>query len=226
MMGIPVPTRLAVHHIQGLKNELSDYLSRNSFDERHGAIFRRNGKRRVRQDGLQLDLFMKTTQPQKKSGKEELLKDYAASMKQLQPGQVKLIAGEKWAMTKDALYKEVRVCVPDSHLEETLRWSHTVNGHPAVQRSLWFFDRHFDCNKNESQRKRLMTEVTKDCHCILGKPNSPFDRGEMGNLPIPHMVNSVVSPRILWGPKIPKPATVRNTTFFVKLYHKEHIFRS
>ena len=25
--------------------------------------------------------------------------------------------------------------------------------------------------------------------------------------------------------KIPKPATVRNTTFFVKLYHKEHIFR-
>ena len=34
------------------------------------------------------------------------------------------------------------------------------------------------------------------------------------------------SPRMLWGPKIPKPATVRNTTFFVKLYHKEHIFRS
>ena len=33
-------------------------------------------------------------------------------------------------------------------------------------------------------------------------------------------------PRILWGPKIPKPATVRNTTFFVKSYHKEHIFRS
>ena len=35
-----------------------------------------------------------------------------------------------------------------------------------------------------------------------------------------------LTPRILWGPKIPKPATVRNTTFFVKLYHKEHIFRS
>ena len=33
-------------------------------------------------------------------------------------------------------------------------------------------------------------------------------------------------PRILWGRKSPKPATVRNTTFFVNLYHKEHIFRS
>ena len=35
-----------------------------------------------------------------------------------------------------------------------------------------------------------------------------------------------VSPRILWSPKIPKPATVRNTTFFVNFYHKEHIFQS
>ena len=62
---------------------------------------------------VQLNLFMKTTQPQKKWGKEELLKDYAAIMKQLQPGQVKLIAGEQWAMTKDALYKEDQVCVPE-----------------------------------------------------------------------------------------------------------------
>ena len=34
------------------------------------------------------------------------------------------------------------------------------------------------------------------------------------------------APRILWGPKIPKPATGKKTTFFVKLYHKELIFRS
>ena len=58
-----------------------------------------------------------------------------------------------------------------------------------MQRSLSFFDRHFHCNKNEAEKKKLMTAVTKDCHCILGKPNC---RGEMGNLPITHMVNSVV----------------------------------
>ena len=184
--------RLAVHHIQGLKNELSDYLSRNSFDERLGQSSEEMAEDAFAKMDVQLDLFMKTTQPQNKWGKEELLKDYAAIMKQLQPGQVKLIADEQWAMTKDALYKEDRVCVPESHLEETLRWRHTVNGHPAVQRSLWFFDRHFHCNKNESEKKRSMTEVTKDCHCILGKHNSQVDRGEMGNLPIPHMVNSVV----------------------------------
>ena len=95
-------------------------------------------------------------------------------------------------MTKNALSKEDRVCVPESHLEETLRWCRTINGHPAVQRSLWFFDCHFDCNKNESGKKKLMTAVTKECHCLLRKPNSQVDRGEMGNLPIPHMVNSVL----------------------------------
>ena len=176
--------QIAVRHIQGLKSELSDYLSRNSFDERFGQSSSEMAKDAFAKMDVQLDLFMKTTQPQNKWEKEELLKDYAAIMKQLQPGQVKLIAGEQWAMAKDALCKEDRVCVPESHLEETLRWSHTVNGHPAGQRSLWFFDRHFHCNKNESEKKRLMTEVTKDCHCILGKPNSQVDRGERGNLPI------------------------------------------
>ena len=37
-----------------------------------------------------------------------------------------------------------------------------------------------------------MTAMTKECHCILEKHISQVDRGEMGDLPIPHMVNSVV----------------------------------
>ena len=111
--------RLDVHHNQGLKNELSDYLSCNSFDERLGQSFEEMAKDAFAKMDVQLDLFMKTTRPQKKWGKEEPLKDYAAIMKQLQPGQVKLIAGKHWAMTKDVLYKEDRVCVPESHLKET-----------------------------------------------------------------------------------------------------------
>ena len=38
--------------------------------------------------------------------------------------------------------------------------------------------------------------------------------------------SQALSPRILWGPNIPKPATGENTIFFVKLYHKELTFRS
>ena len=184
--------RLAVHKIQGLKNELSNYLSRNSLNESLGQSSVEMAKDTFAKMDMQLDLFTKTTQPQKKWGKEELLKDYAAFVRQLEPGQVKLIAGEQLATKKDAPYKEDRVCVPESHLEEMLRWCHTVNGHPAVQRSLWFFDRHFHRNKNESEKRKRMTAVRKDCHCILGKPRSQLDRGELGNLPIPHMVNSVV----------------------------------
>ena len=44
--------------------------------------------------------------------------------------------------------------------------------------------------------------------------------------PLLQPLHSWLTPRILWGPKIPKPATVRNATFFVKLYHKEDFSRS
>ena len=94
------------------------------------------GKRHVAKTDVQLDLLMKTTQQQSQCGKEELYEHYATIMKQLQPGQVKVIAGEQWATTKDALYKEDRVRVPESHLKEILQWCHTVKHHPAVQRSL------------------------------------------------------------------------------------------
>ena len=56
---------------------------------------------------------------------------------------------------------------------------------------------------------------------FLGTPLLHFN-----SLIDPSLSRNPDTPRILWGPKIPKPATVRNTTFFVKLYHKEHIFRS
>ena len=110
MVGIPIQTMTSRSHIQGLKNELSDYLSRNSFDERLGLSSAEMAKDALAKMDVQLDLFMKTTQPQKTWGKEEPLNDYAAIMKQLQPGQVKLIAGAQWAMTYDALYNEDRVC--------------------------------------------------------------------------------------------------------------------
>ena len=65
---------------------------------------------------------------------------------------------------------------PIANKDYDVRWCHSVDGHPAVQRSLRFFDRHFHCNKNESEKNKLMTAVMKDCHCILGKPNSQVDR--------------------------------------------------
>ena len=69
--------RLAVHHIQGLKNELSDYLSRNSLDERLGQSSEEMAKDAFAKMDVQLDLFIKTSRPQKKWEKEELLEDYA-----------------------------------------------------------------------------------------------------------------------------------------------------
>ena len=64
-------------------------------DERLGQSSEEMAKDAFAKRDVQLDLFMKTTQPQKKWGKEELLKDYAAIIKPVQPGHVKLIAGKQ-----------------------------------------------------------------------------------------------------------------------------------
>ena len=163
--------RLTVHHIQGLGNELSNELGRNSFDDRLGQSSEELARDALAKIDVQLDLFMKTTQPQRKWGKGDLSKYYAETMKQLQLRQVQMIAGEQWAMMKDALYKGDQVYVPESHLEETLPWCHTgCTKIPVVLRPPL------------QLQTKLMTAVTKDCHCMLGKPNSKVVREEVGNL--------------------------------------------
>ena len=70
------------------------------------------------------------------------------------------------------MYKEDRVCVPESHVEETLRWCQTVHAHPAVQRSLWLLGRQLHCKRKKSEKEKPMTAVPKNCHCIFGEANT------------------------------------------------------
>ena len=120
MVGVPVPNT-ASRSSHPRTQERAKWLPEPQLIRRTlGTFIRGTGKNAFAKMDVQLDLFMMTTQPQRKWGKEELLKDYAAILKQRQPGQVKLIAGEQWAMMNDALYKEDRVCVPESHPEERL----------------------------------------------------------------------------------------------------------
>ena len=53
--------QLAVHHMQGLNNELSNYLSRNSFDKPLGQSSEEMAKDVFAKMDVQLHLFMKTT---------------------------------------------------------------------------------------------------------------------------------------------------------------------
>ena len=78
-----------------------------------------------------------------------------------------------------------------------------------------------------AQERRVREEekaVARGAHRVLPDPEGDtFPTDVEGRSP---SGKGAGTPRTLWGPKNPKQATVRNTTFFVKLYHKEDIFRS
>ena len=52
--------RLTVHHIPGIKNELSDYISRNNFDAPIGESSEALTKEAFQRMDVQLDLSMRT----------------------------------------------------------------------------------------------------------------------------------------------------------------------
>ena len=55
--------RLSVHHIQGVKNECADYISRNNFDEMIGATFEELVKEAFSRMEVHLDLIMTMIRP-------------------------------------------------------------------------------------------------------------------------------------------------------------------
>ena len=52
--------RLTVHHIQGIKNEMADYISRNNFDALLGERSEALAKAAFQRMDVQLDLSMRT----------------------------------------------------------------------------------------------------------------------------------------------------------------------
>ena len=52
--------RLTVHHIQGIKNEMADYISRNNFDALLGESSEALAKEAFQRMDVQLDLSMRT----------------------------------------------------------------------------------------------------------------------------------------------------------------------
>ena len=107
--------RLTVHHIPGKKNELSDYISRNSFDALIGESSEALARKALQRMDVQLDLSMRT------AGILEgwSLTDYQSEYKKilqtlgtgLEPG---VIDGHQWYENNQYLFYEDRILVPEA----------------------------------------------------------------------------------------------------------------
>ena len=73
-----------------------------------------------------------------------------------------------------------------------LEWAHKTDGHPGVERTLWFFQKYFFAKSSDASLKKILSKIIAECPCTKAKANTAADRGEVRNLPIPNEMNSIL----------------------------------
>ena len=76
--------RLTVHHIQGVKNQCADYISRNNFDALIGAWSEALAKEAFSREDVHLDLNMTMIRPLDGLQQSEYLKEFGDIYKRLE----------------------------------------------------------------------------------------------------------------------------------------------
>ena len=183
--------RLATFHIRGIKNELCDYLSRNRFDSLVGADTEMMAQEAFAKMDQHLVLFTRKEKLMSWSMKD-LTADYSDILDQLTIGSSKILDGVQWSRTSTHLFREDLICVPKDYEETMLEWAHKTNGHPGVERTLWFFQKYFFAKSSYASLKKILSKIIAECPCTKAKANTAADRGEVRNLPIPNQMNSIL----------------------------------
>ena len=113
--------QLPVHHIQGVKNECADLISRNNFDDSIGARSEELAKKAFSRMDVHLDLNMTMIRPLDGLQQVEYLKDFGDIYKRrekcLEPI---LVNQEQWKRDKTYLWHEDRIVVPSDRIPALL----------------------------------------------------------------------------------------------------------
>ena len=122
-----------------------------------------------------------------------ILPEYLQEWNALSPGKASLIDGQMFWRDDKKLYIEKKLVVPQKKLKEVIHWCHEINGHPGVERTLWFLLSQFQTKIPRNELQNLIQEIISPCQiCVEAKPNVASDRGLVGALPIPLMVNEII----------------------------------
>ena len=132
--------RLTVHHIPGIKNELSDYTSRNNFDALIGESSEALAKEAFQRMDVQLDLSMRTAGILEGWSLTDYQSEYKEILQTLRTGlEPRVMNGHQWYKNSQYLFYEDRIVVPEARLDGCLQWSHLSSGHTGANRSVDFF---------------------------------------------------------------------------------------
>ena len=177
--------RLTVHHIQGIKNEMADYIPCNNLDALLGASSEALAKEAFQRMDIQLDLSMRN------AGVLEgwSLRDYHAEYKCVlcSPSdglEARLIDGDRWYKENQYLYHEHRIVLPEARLDGCLQWAHLNSGHTGCNRSVDVFRERFYSAITCADLRARMQSIVDSCGCHASKQSDSRDRALISSLPI------------------------------------------
>ena len=185
--------RLTVHHIQGIKNEMADYISRNSFDALLGESSEALAKEAFQCMDIQLDLSMRTGGVLEGWSLRDYHAEYKCVLNSLSDGlEARMIDGDRWYKDNQHLYYEDRIVVPEARRNGCLQWAHLSSGHTGCNRSVDFFRERFYSRLICVELRARMQFIVESCGCHASKQSDSRDRGLVSSLPIPYCANSLL----------------------------------
>ena len=185
--------RLTVHHIPGIKNELSDYISRNNFDALIGESSEALAKEAFQRMDVQLDLSMRTAGILEGWSLTDYQSEYEEILQTLSTGlEPRVIDGHQWYKNNQYLFYEDRIVVPEARLDGCLQWSHPSSGHTGANRSVDFFRECFYSSLTLTELRSRMQTIVDASGCHASKQSDSRDRGLISSLPIPYCANSLL----------------------------------
>ena len=199
--------RLSVHHIQGVKNECADYISRYNFDDMIGARSEEPAKEAFSRMDVHLDFNMTMIRPLDGLQPVVYLKEfqdiYKRLEKRLEPA---LVNQDQWKRDKTYLWPEDRIVVPGDRIPALPKWTHESSGHVGANPTLRLFKQWFPSTWTDDQLQKTLQPIVDKCPCWSCKPGDIGDRGLYLTLPIPHCANNVLNVDYTEMPKVRKSA--------------------
>ena len=185
--------RLTVHHIEGIKNEMVDYICRNNFDALLGESSEALAKEAFQRMDVQLDLSMRTAGLLESWSLRRYRTECKCVLTSLSDGlEARLIDGDRWYKDNQYLYYEDRIVVPEAQLDDCLQWSHLSSGHTGCNRSVDFFRERFYSPPTCAELRARMQSLVDSCGCHASNQSDSRDRGLVSRLPIPTCANSLL----------------------------------
>ena len=185
--------RLTVHHIQGIKNEMADYISRNNFDALLGESSEALAKEACQRMGVQLDISMRTAGVLQGWSLREYHVEYKCVLNSPSDGlEACPIDGDRWYKDNRYLYYADPIVVPEARLDGCLQWAHYSSGRRGCSRSVDFFRERFYPAVTCSELRARMQSIVDSCGGHASKQSDSRDQELVSSLPVPYCANSLL----------------------------------